>query len=210
MPDKKQKKLKILGGFLLVIGFITLASSVFSLVSGSRQLRQTKALIDQQLTLITGAMKVESSQLAQIEQIRQDLGRRFSELEQLLESPGIRFGYSFQGLLGLGTIFAGLGFVKRRSWVVNLVMVQAVFAVIFYIWWLLASPLVAYQDSLSALMFSLLARAVPWTTQAQIDKNMRMTQLFTQWGSLFFIILWNGFLFWVVRKPSVRAACGVK
>ena len=210
MTDKKPKKLKLLGGFLLVIGFITLASSVFSLVSGSRHLKQAKVLIDQQLSLVTGALKVESSQLAQIDQIRHDLDRRFLEMEQLLESPGIRFGYGFQGLLGLGTVFAGLGFLKQRPWVIGLVRVQAVLAVIFYIWWLLASPLVAYQDSFSALMSNLLARAVPWTTQVQMDKNMRMAQLLMQWGGLFSLTLWNGFLFWFVRKPSVKAACKAK
>ncbi len=205
--DKKLKQLNLLGGFLLVAGSIAVAFSLVSLLSGSGQLAQAKAQIDRQLSLVEARIQQKGVLTRQIEEIQQELDKRFVELDQLLKSPGIRFGYGVQALLGLGTAFTGIGFLKRRVWVIKWVAIQSVVAIIFYFWWWLASPLVTYRHSLSELMFNLLSRAVPWTTQVQIQNSVKLTEQISQWGGLLFVVLWNGCLFWFVRQPSVKKAC---
>lgn len=202
--------MKLLGIFLLGVGCLTLISSVISVAAGGEQLRKTQVAINQQIIAGTMMMKADEAALGVIQKMQLDLNRQFTELEQLLESPGIRFGYSVQGLLGLSSMFAGLGFLKKQAWVVNLVKAQAAVAVIFYLWWGFASPLVTYRNSLSALMFDLLSKAAPWTAQVQINRTMRIIEQVSLWGGLLFVVAWNGFLYWFVRQSSVRKACGAK
>lgn len=197
----------VLAVVLILAGGLSAVGAMMSLTLGGRQLDRMVTLINQQLDRVPIGTGPGRAAKEQVDTIRQEVSERFVALRRLMESKRMRAAYLAQIALGLAACLGGIGLWRRRPWSSRLITWQAVLSVGFGVWWLLASPLAAFQREMIQFMFNLLERAAPLSTQMQMRQAIEMSQTAGRWGGLLWIGLWNGFLIWFVNRPSVKTGC---
>ena len=203
--SNRSKGVTVLAVVLILAGGFSAVGALASLTIGGHQLDRVVSVINFQLDRVpigTGAGQLPKEQL---DTIRREIEERFTGLRRLMESRRMRAAHLAQMALGLGACVGGVGLWRRRAWSSRLITWQAALSIAFGVWWLLASPLVAYQREMTEFMFSLLERAAPLTTQMQMRRMIEMSQMAGLWGGVLGVGLWNGFLIWFINRSSVRA-----
>ncbi len=204
MSRGQSKSVTVVGVLLMLVGGFSAGMAVVSVIAGERQMDRVITLINQQLDLIPTGTQPNQAPPEQVAEIRREIDQRLTRLRELLRSRSMRTGYLIQAVLGMALCCGGIGLWQRWAWSAPLITSQAVLAVGFGCWWLLASPLRAYQRELVDLVLSLMARITIPSARVQFQRTVQMSQTVGQWFGLLMAIGWNGFLIWFVRRAAVQ------
>lgn len=204
-PPRRTVGLAIMAGLLIVAGGLGGCGAVFSIVAGGSPIDRVGRQLNVQLDAAHQRAGSDAEVVARVAKVRTVLNERLAEVREVMESPAVRLGVGLQGVLAVVMLVGGIGLLRLRAWARPLLTGQALGAIAFGLWWLLASPASSVQRILNQMVFQLGGEVLPSEIHLDIQRRMEASQQVGIWIGAAALIGWNLWVLWFVNRSRTVA-----